>query len=471
MRFRDKVLMINIILLSLTLGIVGFLMIQHNFSLALDTQIQNAIVENNLLQSSVEYEFLSQWNNYSNIPDSGFTELGNRINSRTLSVNSVFYIWYDGKLRYCNREDATNPPEDLFTNMSLGKKLYEIKKEQKNYYIYVTSISTVNNTNLCVITKSDITQSYKIITKQTTYYRFVLLIVLLVCAAFMYFISTLLTRPLEQLNTIADDFANGNYSARSNIQSHDEIELLSNKYNHMADAVEGHIQELQDVAKRREQFVSDFTHEIKTPMTTIIGYADTIRSKELSRERQITAANYIFSEGKRLEEMSFKLFDLIYLKDHPIETKPVSTKQLAESVSESMKPALEAKSITLFVDCESASISGDYALLESVFINLIDNAKKASSEGDSILLNGKKTENGYQFQIIDHGIGMTEEQIGHIFDEFYMVDKSRSRKEGGAGLGLSLVSIILNKHDVKMEIKSELGSGTTISLLFPVTTK
>lgn len=511
MKFRYKVLAVNLILLSLSLGVVGYLMISRNFELSREGQIQNAVVENNLLQYSVEYEILQVMNNPENKTGNPENKTGNKenktgnqetnishtennINNSENAIKdelinigarvadginateSSFYIRYgedfvfssDGKERKISRE--------LFEGLTEGKKNYIISKENDKYYTYITSNSTVEDKALCVINKYDISGAYELMESQIGYFRVLLIVVLLIAAVVMYFVSVYLTKPLERLNSVTNEIAQGNYGTRVSVNTGDEIGDLSGKFNQMAEAVENHIDELSDMVRRRERFVADFTHEIKTPMTTIIGYADTLRSREIQREDQIVALNYIFSEGKRLEKMSAKLFELIYLKQKDIEKATINTENLGKNITEISMPILKQKNITMVTNFEPAVILGNQELLISAFINVIDNAKKASDNGGSIYFIGKKIESaeseckssdGYVFEVVDNGIGMSKKDVNNICDEFYMVDKSRSRKEGGAGLGMSIVKMILDKHNAKMEIDSELNMGTTIRIVFP----
>ncbi|MBQ8924131.1 MAG: ATP-binding protein, partial [Lachnospiraceae bacterium] len=226
------------------------------------------------------------------------------------------------------------------------------------------------------------------------------------------------------------------------------------------------IDELNDMIKRRDQFVADFTHEIKTPMTAIIGYADTMRSMDLDDEHRIMALNYIFTEGKRLEDMSMKLFDLIYLKNNDIEHNPISAYALGKDVESSAKPMLDKDNISLMTCFEQGTISGDRELLKTVFINLIDNARKASDKDGKIIFTGTKEDDAYIFTVQDFGVGISEQDLDRICDEFYMADKSRSRKKGGAGLGLSLASLILSKHNADLKIESKVGEGTKFIITF-----
>ena len=171
--------------------------------------------------------------------------------------------------------------------------------------------------------------------------------------------------------------------------------------------------------------MGSFAHELKTPMTSIIGYADTLRSRGLSEEQRFQAANYIFEEGKRLEALSLKLMDLIVLDKQKISMRPVPAAELSERV-----------------------------------IHL----RKAVDADGLIRFEGRSDENGYTLVIKDNGRGMLREDMNRITEAFYMADKSRARKEGGAGLGLSLCRRIVELHGGTMEFESRLEIGTAVTV-------
>ena len=485
MKFRYKVLLINIIIISLTLSVSGFIMMSRQNRMLLDNELKNAVTENNLAQSVIEYSILDVINNPEGNLEASLPSLAEQVSVGMITDTSDLYVRYDQRLLFSTESgDLAKVKIPLFDNASIYasesdaqffisgaydiRKKYLITEVGNDYYIYVASSSVPDNMLLNIVTRRKITETERLMKKNLRDFRIFTIAMLLISGLLVYLITKLLTRPLEKLNKVTDSFAEGDFSARSKVTSKDEVGLLSDKFNHMADSVEGHIEELNDMIHRRDQFVADFTHEIKTPMTTIIGYADTIRSVDLPREDEIRAASYIFSEGQRLETMSSHLFDLIYLKDAEVPMQPVNTVALGEAVIQTVSPSLEKASVTLEYDFENATLTGDSALLKTAFINLMDNARKASSEGSTVSFTGRLVDNIYTFTVEDHGIGIAEEDIGRIFDEFYMVDKSRSRKEGGAGLGLSLVSAILKAHDATLDIKSKLGEGTTFIIGFKV---
>lgn len=475
MKFRHKILMVNIIILSLSLGVVGYLMIRRNFDLIRETQIKNAIIENNLIQSYVEYELLESLNSHDGSIKESLSEIGGRVMNGMVSGASFFFIRYKNEYAYSSDGGESRIPDSLFDNLTFGGKNYIICEEEGQYFVYVTSYSDLEDTPLCVISKQDVSVSYSMLKEQIRHFRILTVCVVLIASVIVYLLCKYLTGPLEKLNQATEKIAEGSYDIQLDVTGTDEVGQLADSVQVMADAVLAHIDELKDMVRRREQFVADFTHEIKTPITTMIACSDMMRSMEIPREEQIQALNYIFSEGKRLELMSQKLFQLIYLKQHTIERAAVNTKNLERDILRITTPILRRKKIILKTDIEPAVIMGDKELLNTVFLNLVDNARKASKEGDSIIFKGrsfldKAGENGnqtaYELEVTDSGIGMSQEDIARICDEFYMADKSRSRKEGGAGLGLSLVSLILEKHRAVLRVESKTGKGTTMKVVF-----
>lgn len=466
MKFRYKVLFVNLIILSVILGFTGYLFVYRNYKQALDVELRNAASENNMVKASIEYELLSVLNSETYKISDDVSRIAKRVDSGMLLSGSTLYIKLEDNIVYSGAEDEEIIPGEITTDQTTDSKRYIYQDNGKQYYVYVSSPAYINNANLYIITRKDITNVYSQLNDNLQFLKIISIIVLLVSALIMYLISVLLTRPLEKLNMITTKISGGDYTVRADIDTNDEVGELAGNFNTMAGSVEDHVEELKDMVKRRDQFVADFTHEMKTPMTTIIGYADSVRHLELSEEERDMSLEYIYSEGIRLETMSQKLFDLIYLKDNDIFMEELDAAELGEQIELLMNPIMKRKNISLKTDFEEGTVYGDGELIKTVFINLLDNARKASDEGSVVSFTGKVKEidgeKQYEYMVEDTGIGMNEETRKRIFDEFYMADKSRTRKEGGAGLGMSLVSIILDKHNADIEIESEEGKGTRI---------
>lgn len=191
-----------------------------------------------------------------------------------------------------------------------------------------------------------------------------------------------------------------------------------------------------------------------------------LRMPEIDEETRKMAAEYIFNEGMRLETMSMKLFELFLLGEEHIKLQPICIQPLLEEVRISVEPKLKNQKLSLHIDCPPIKINGEYELIKTVLINLIDNARKASEDGKLIEIKGIVIRDKIRIVICDHGHGIAPEEVDKITEAFYMVDKSRTRKEGGAGLGLALVSKIVNLHKGTMKIQSRLNKGTRCILEF-----
>lgn len=232
----------------------------------------------------------------------------------------------------------------------------------------------------------------------------------------------------------------------------------------MADQIEYQMEELEQVSERRKQLLGSLAHELKTPMTSIIGYSDTLLHVRINEEQQKKALTHINNECRRLERLSGKMMNLLELYNNEtihMEAYPVA--ELLKKVAELEKYHLEEKGIVLETRSDDTRLVMDVDLMESLLINLIDNAMKASKEGDTIRVEAK---DGCIF-VEDHGKGIAAEEIPKITEAFYMVDKSRSKKAGGIGLGLALCTQIVKLHHAKMGITSEPGKGTQIRVVFP----
>ena len=224
----------------------------------------------------------------------------------------------------------------------------------------------------------------------------------------------------------------------------------------------GEMANLAEAAERREEFIASFAHELKTPLTAIIGYADMLRSREMTPKNRFTAAGYIFAEGKRLESLSLKLMEIIVSGRQGVERRRFDAPYFIREVAAVTVPSLAADGMTLDMRWEPGEVTIEPDLFKTLMINLIDNARKASRRGQTVELFGKNEPGGYAFYVRDHGRGMKKEDIGRITEPFYMIDKSRSRAQNGAGLGLALCQRIAELHDTALEFTSEPGKGTTV---------
>ena len=295
-------------------------------------------------------------------------------------------------------------------------------------------------------------------------YRYLLLAVAAAAGGVLFLTSSWLTRPIRELGRTAGRLAAGDYASRAAVRGGDEVSELAESFNRMADAVEKNVQALSDAAQRQEEFTANFVHELKTPLTAIIGYADMLRGGALSEEQTRKAAGYIFSEGKRLERLSLTLMDLLVAGHGAVEVREVDMAALCRQAAEAARPAMAARGVELEVRAQAGTLRGSESLLKTLLLNLLDNARKASSPGQTVTLVGVPEGGGYRLTVADRGRGIPAGDLEKITEAFYMVDKSRSRAEGGAGLGLALCKTIAAFHRGELRFASREGEGTTVEV-------
>ena len=286
-------------------------------------------------------------------------------------------------------------------------------------------------------------------------------------AVLSFILARAILLPLDRLSAVARIMAAGELSRRVPVTSDDELGLLFEDFNAMAERLEEQMAQLTDAARREKDFTASFAHEIKTPLTSIIGYADLLRSRPATEEQVRESAGYIFGEGRRLEALSRKLLDLIVLGRQDFPLRPVPLDAFLRRVAGAMEPPLRQAGIRLTLHSQAVTARMEPDLMETVCMNLLDNARKAMEDGGEILLEGFALEDGSCcVQVADQGKGIPAEELERVTEAFYMVDKSRARAQGGAGLGLALCRRIVELHGGTLEIESEPGRGTRVRVLW-----
>ena len=265
------------------------------------------------------------------------------------------------------------------------------------------------------------------------------------------------------LTDAGQQIAAGDYARRTALHTGDEIETLSASVDKMADAVQEKIADLEADVQKREDFVGAFTHELKTPMTSIIGYADILAAMQTDPDEQREAAAAIAHEGRRLESLSHKLLALLGLAECPLTPAAVPLAALW--------PRLHAAcpGVNLRTPAAPApTVQGDADLLLDLLCNLVQNAAKASKPGAPVVVLCTADADTATLTVADRGCGIPPDQLARVTEPFYMVDKSRARRQGGSGLGLALCQRIAAAHDGTLKIESEPGKGTRVSVTLPL---
>lgn len=296
-------------------------------------------------------------------------------------------------------------------------------------------------------------------------------VVMLVMALFLFQFLNIIFRPLRQISTASARIANGDYGGRISIQGKDEIARVAYHFNLMASQVEAHIRKLQESADQKQQFIDNFAHELRIPLTAIYGYAEYIQRASLSEEERYECTRIIMSECSRLQNMAWQLLDLATLRQ--IRMEDCSLEELLEQCRRIMQPRADQKRVGLCCglrdEQDKLTVRGNQEQLLSLLNNLIDNALKASPPESQVSVTAYVRGDWVTVEVEDHGIGMEKEELGRIKEAFYRVDRARSRADGGAGLGLSICERIAALHHARLTFSSEPGKGTRARISFPKT--
>ena len=467
MKITWKIFFVFTSLIIVIFSIFGVWMISASFGSAYERVIDEGSRENKMFRLAFEVNMNAYTNkevdDEETVVEISGTVVGN------MDQNANTYIIYKGnKILYKSGGLAVNNSirQQLSENTNSG---YETVPLGDKVYAVFLCASECNEQVYYLETIKDITEIY--IERDSLYYQYCAAIaVLIVCTGIIVMIlSHMLTKSMIELSDTTRKFAGGNYEIRARVKSSDEIGLLANDFNMMADSLEAKIEELVKNARKQEDFSAAFAHELKTPLTSIIGYAEMLRTMEMDREETMEAADYIYSEGKRLEVLSRKLLELLAMEKQDYESLRISAVNVIKAAVRINASMLEKRNIELVTEVGPGYIYGEYDLLVSLFANLIDNARKAVPENGKIFITGRNGASGYEICVKDEGCGIPDTEIEKITEAFYMVDKSRSRKEGGAGLGLNLCSKIVRIHNAEWNIKSIQGKGTEVIIRFPKT--
>lgn len=456
MKFSWKIFIASYIVIICSFGIGGSVLIGSVFNSSLDGIIDSAVSENRLLCISLDSVLSNTEAMFSDNTLNSFT--------KQLPQNNKVYVG--------DKEQVTFYDSGHFVNeLSDNEQGYKLREEQGKNYIQVISCINVNNETMYLESVIDISDTYTQRTYQYRIYRIILLCVALIGSAVIFLFSHFVTKPLKTLTNAAREISGGQYGKRVPAQKHggsEEVEVLTDNFNLMADNVENYIEKLKDEAKRQEDFVGNFTHELKTPLTSIIGYADMLRTGELPPEDRRIAADYIYREGRRLESLSIHLLNLIVVRNNEIRIMRKSADEFFEDIKKSLRFTMEKYGIILVVNAENALLNIEPMLIKTVILNLAENACKASEKGQKVTISGYCQNGRYTVSVKDNGRGIPPDEISRVTEAFYMVDKSRARASGSAGLGLALCSKILSLHNTSLKIKSEVGKGTVMSFSLEV---
>lgn len=339
-----------------------------------------------------------------------------------------------------------------------------VEKSGDDYYSFL-AIKINDKENLVYI--RDLNYVYNERSNMVRLCIFIVVFFILFISIIAYIISKTLTKPLLTLKKEMVKLSNGNYNV-SLKEGKDEIGLLVHEFNNMSKELAKSNAKLLDQINSKQLFIDNLSHEMNTPLTSISGYSDLLINAILTDKQRQKYLKYIKEETNRINEMYKKLLVISYKENNNIDIVKINCDDMFSEIERELKSKLKEKKIKLDIDNQLPFLEGDKVLISLAISNLVRNAIDASLDNSIIKIKSYEESNKKYICVIDDGKGIEDSQISKIVEPFYRIDKARSRKNGGAGLGLSIVTRVMQLHHGHLKITSEIGKGSSFILEFNV---
>ena len=383
MRFTLKLVLSIIAIMACILSFSRYFLIRQSFINSLEKSASQNVNQHILQKYYIESNVINSIEQGDEITTEKITEYVKNL-YMYMGESSEKIILYDYdryEIIFSNFEPIEKLDFKFIFNSESGE--YYIKEANNKYYMLFPSKIIVNSSTMYIINIYDVSYIYEERNKQMQEVIFADAIILGGASIFIMIFSAFMTKPIKNLNVKAKKIAEGDFSNRVSINSKDEIGELANSFNIMSEEIENKINSLKISIKQKDDFINGFTHELKTPMTAIMGYSDMLRLKKCDEEVAKKAINYIYNETKRLEKLSHKLMELVSLSKNEIEFEYFDIKKFMNKVSEKM---CNLDEIELELCLENGIVHGEKDLLEVVIRNLVENAKKAEPKDKKIVI-------------------------------------------------------------------------------------
>ena len=295
------------------------------------------------------------------------------------------------------------------------------------------------------------------------------LLVLLAILIAVYFISDRVTSPLRGMCTAAQQFANGNFDARVPVpgRGRDEVAQLAEAFNQMAES-------LENLENLRNTFIANVSHDLRTPMTTIIGFIEEIRDGVIPEDEQDHYLEIISNEAKRLSRLVLSLLDIsrIQAGDRKFTPSPFDICEMGRVILISFEQQIDEKRLEVSFECDEdrMTVLADHDAIYQIFYNIVHNAVKFSTQGGALKIRIRADrDRKVLVSVYNEGQGIPVEDLPYVFERFYKSDKSRGLDKSGVGLGLFIAKTIIQAHGEKIWVESEAGKWCEFFFTLPRT--
>lgn len=446
MKFGQKIFLITFAFVTVGINLIGVSIINNNHKTQINTKMQTNISNiNNISRALRLYETTD-------------------IDVNILKKEKTYY-------------EISKGEEILYSNLLFDVE--EIKKQIEPEAENIKSIIVENfifmsakTDEYIIILAENIEDVLAIREEQIDFFIKASIIISFIIAFCLYFTIFLLTRRIKKLDKAVAKISDGNYSTRVKKLGSDEVGKLSKSFNKMAESIENNVEEIKRISKNRQNFINDIAHEIRTPLTSIIGYSSLIKSNNIKDIETIIEYNRkINEEGNYLNSISERLMEIVLLDNKKIELHKIDCSKEIQEIIENME--FDYKEVTFYTNIKAnIYIESDQTLLKSLVTNVVKNAIMSYEENSLktvIIVLDEINMNKIVLKVIDQGKGMNEEQLSKVIEPFYTLNKDRNRKISGMGLGLPLCVKICETLNAKFKIESKIGKGTNVTIEFTKT--
>ena len=469
MKFSWKILLCTMLIMAAACGASGYFFVNYVFQTSMERETRQALDESSILRFAFETAALNIPSKYDVLPDGTVEQIGVYLENSGQHGNRLLRISDEnGKVLYVS--EGFTGDTSLWEERGENTRVYRVVQSGDSYYIQTQTRINVSDRMLTLETMKNVTAVYTERTEGFRMYRQVTVIVLLCSGAVMTLIACWLTRPIRLLTQATGKMAEGEYSYRAEQISNDEMGQLTADFNHMAEALEQNIQNLENEVRAREDFIAAFSHELKTPLTAISGYAELVENGMVAEEGEVRRfCGEIHKNAGRLLVLINDVIRLSELDDSENQEtmEPVNLYECAKNCVDMLQLNAEKHGVTLTVSGVNVVISANHQMVDEVLYNLCDNAIRYNKEKGSVSVIVEDRLDLAVLTVKDTGLGIPREHQERIFERFYRVDKSHSKERGGTGLGLSIVKHGAILHGAKVTVNSEPGKGTKIEIRFP----
>lgn len=470
MKFSQKIFLISFILIIIVINIIGIVMINYTYKLNIEKEIEKSISQTNNIMHELtvysSYDLSTVANNY----------LKNGINVD---------VYINGQRSYTNLKSEDSQiaeglltTEDKIKEEVLSTDAEKIKAESN----YINTNITENNSyveymdsyiiddklfmklkrqNYILITLSNISEANNMKQEQTNFFIELSVISSFIIALLLSITVSFLTRKIKKLDKAVSKVKQGNYNIKLTKLGNDEIGNFGNSFNEMTIAIQKNVNKIQEVSENRKQFIGNLTHEIRTPLTSIIGYSSLITNDKVTDSNIIKEySSKIYEEGKYIQQMSERLMEMLLVENGTTKKELINISKEMKIIVEELDNLFNNTIFNIQIE-ENVYKEVDKVLLKSLIYNLVKNAINAYDAKPTVDIILSENE----IIIIDYGKGIPEDKIEKIKEPFYTLNKDRNREISGMGLGLTLCFKIANIHNWKLNIKSEVEKGTKITII------